>query len=73
MTWEINVLATKLLVESAVKYKVKNFIYASSGSVYGIKKDRLVHEKLDLEPISDYNKTKMIAEKVLLSYKIKLG
>ncbi len=72
MTWEINVLATKLLVESAVKYKVKNFIYASSGSVYGIKKDRLVHEKLDLEPISDYNKTKMIAEKVLLSYKNKI-
>lgn len=69
MTWEINVLATKLLAESASKYNVKNFIYASSGSVYGIKKERKVHENLSLEPISDYNKTKMIAEKVLLSYK----
>ena len=72
MTWEINVLATKLLAESAVKYNVKNFIYASSGSVYGIKKDRLVHEKLSLEPISDYNKNKDDCRKVLLSYKNKI-
>ena len=47
---------------------VKRFIYASSGSVYGVKEEENVTEDLPLEPISDYNKTKMISERVLLSY-----
>ena len=33
------------------------------------KKKKKVHENLDLVPISDYNKTKMIAEKVIETYK----
>ena len=69
LSWEVNVLATRFLIEKAVKNKVKNFIYASSGSVYGIKKEKEVTEELSLLPISAYNKTKMIAENVLLSYK----
>ena len=56
------------LCELAKKIKIKKFIFASSGSVYGIKKERQVTENLDLKPISDYNKTKMITEKMLLSY-----
>ena len=32
-------------------------------------KKKKVHENLDLVPISDYNKTKMIAEKVIETYK----
>ncbi|KIM05711.1 MAG: oxidoreductase [Sulfurovum sp. AS07-7] len=68
LTWEVNVLASKLLVEKAIKFGVKQFIYASSGSVYGIKEEEQVAEDLDLVPISDYNKTKMISERVLLSY-----
>jgi nucleoside-diphosphate-sugar epimerase len=69
LTWEVNVLASKLLVEKAIKNKVKQFIYASSGSVYGVKEEEHVTEDLDLVPISDYNKTKMISERVFLSYK----
>jgi nucleoside-diphosphate-sugar epimerase len=69
LTWEISCLGTMRLCELAKKNKIKNFIYASSGSVYGIKKENKVNEDLDLLPISDYNKTKMIAERVLLSYK----
>lgn len=72
LSWEINVLATKFLIEKAIKFKVKKFIYASSGSVYGIKKEKEVTEELPLKPISIYNKTKMIAENVLLSYKDKI-
>lgn len=68
LTWEVNVLASKLLVEKAIKFGVKQFVYASSGSVYGIKEEAQVTEDLDLVPISDYNKTKMISERVLLSY-----
>ena len=69
LSWEINVLATHQLIENAIKNNVKQFIYASSGSVYGIKKEKEVTEDLPLVPISTYNKTKMIAEKVLSSYK----
>ena len=72
LSWEVNVLAAKFLVEKAIKKKVKQFIYASSGSVYGVKEESDVTEDLDLVPISDYNKTKMISERVLLSYSDKI-
>lgn len=68
LTWETNVLYTKKLIEHAIKHKVKKFIFASSGSVYGIKKEKKVTENLKLLPITDYNKSKMIAERVIMSY-----
>ena len=67
-SWEVNVLATQKLIEKSIFYKVKHFIFASSGSVYGIKKEKNVTEDLSLVPISTYNKTKMIAERILKSY-----
>ena len=69
LSWEVNVLATQQLIEKSRKEGVKQFIFASSGSVYGVKDEDKVTEDLDLVPISVYNKTKMIAERVLLSYK----
>ena len=68
LSWEVNVLATMGLVELAIACGVPQFIYASSGSVYGVKDEDEVTEDLSLIPISDYNKTKMISERVLLSY-----
>ena len=56
LTWEVNVLFLNKLILHAIKYKVKKFIYASSGSVYGLKKEKRVSENLSLVPISDYNK-----------------
>ncbi len=69
MSWEINVLASQQLVDKAVRAGVPHIIYASSGSVYGIKDEVKVTEDLTLVPISTYNKTKMVAERVFLSYK----
>ncbi|MFA5181846.1 MAG: SDR family oxidoreductase [Syntrophales bacterium] len=69
LSWEVNVLATMGLVEKAIAHKVKQFILSSSGSVYGVKEEDDVTEELSLVPITDYNKTKMISERVLLSYK----
>lgn len=69
LSWEVNVLATQQLVEKAKREGVKQFIFASSGSVYGVKEEEKVTEDLELVPISVYNKTKMVAERVLLSYK----
>jgi nucleoside-diphosphate-sugar epimerase len=57
------------VVEAAIKSGVKNFVFASSGSVYGVKDEPEVTEDLELVPISVYNKTKMAAERVLLSYR----
>ncbi len=69
LSWEVNVLSSKKLIEKSISAGVENFIFASSGSVYGIKDEQEVTEDLDLFPISVYNKTKMISERVFLSYK----
>ena len=69
LSWEVNVLAMHQLADYSVRAGVNQFIYASSGSVYGIKEEPNVTEDLTLVPISVYNKTKMVAERVLLSYK----
>ncbi|OUR60350.1 NAD-dependent epimerase/dehydratase [Colwellia sp. 39_35_sub15_T18] len=73
LTWEISCLATMQLADKASKSGIKQFIYASSGSVYGIKDEEQVTEELELTPISEYNKTKMVAERVLLSYADKMA
>ena len=68
LNWEVNALASMFLVERAIAHGVPQFIFASSGSVYGVKEEAEVTEDLSLVPISDYNKTKMVSERVLLSY-----
>jgi nucleoside-diphosphate-sugar epimerase len=54
------------LVEVSKKSRVRNFIYASSSSVYGIKDEPEVTEDLPLVPLTDYSKYKAECEKVLL-------
>ena len=72
LTWETSCLATMKLAEKAYASNVKQFIYASSGSVYGISNEENVTEDVELNPISEYNKTKMCAERILLSYSDKM-
>jgi nucleoside-diphosphate-sugar epimerase len=68
-SWEVNVLHTTQFLELCKRTKsIKKFMYASSGSVYGVKSEPNVTEDLSLVPISAYNKTKMSAERVCLSY-----
>ena len=68
LTWEISCLATMQLADKAARVGIPHFIYASSGSVYGLKDEPQVTEDLELVPLSEYNKTKMVGERVLLSY-----
>lgn len=68
LTWEISALATMQLADKARRLGIQRFIYASSGSVYGVKEEARVTEDLELKPLSEYNKTKMVSERVLLSY-----
>ena len=69
LSWEVNVLSSYKIANFAKKCNVKSLIFASSGSVYGLSEEKRVTENADLVPISEYNKTKMIAERVFLSFK----
>ena len=64
----INLEAFKPLVEISKKNLIKKFIYASSSSVYGLKKEKEIHENIALEPITDYSKYKAECETILKSY-----
>ena len=73
LTWEVNVYATMQLAELALRAGVKQFIFASSASVYGLKDNKPVVETDSLAPVSDYNRTKQVAERILLSYADKMA
>ncbi len=64
----INLDAFEPLVQTSLKSRVNQFIYASSSSVYGIKKEKNVTEDMVLEPLTDYSKFKGDCEKILNSY-----
>ncbi|MDD7985721.1 SDR family oxidoreductase [Lentisphaera marina] len=68
LSWEVNVLTAMKMTERAIELGVKQILHSSSGSVYGLKEEDQVTEDLSLVPLSDYNKTKMIAERVFMSY-----
>ena len=65
----INFSCFEDLVKISKNSGVKRFIYASSSSVYGIKKEEDVDENCSLEPITDYSKFKVKCEEKLLKYK----
>ena len=65
----INYDAFEPLVKISRENKVNRFVYASSSSVYGIKKEKDVTEDMKLEPLTDYSKFKGQCEKILNSYK----
>ena len=55
------------IVKAVKRANCKRFIYASSSSVYGIKKESNVTEDLSLEPLTDYSKFKAQCEEILLN------
>jgi nucleoside-diphosphate-sugar epimerase len=56
------------LVDAAEINDIKRFIYASTSSVYGLKKEKNVRETTPCEPLTDYSKYKLECEKVLLDF-----
>lgn len=61
----INYKCFRPLVRAAKRAGVRRFIYASSSSVYGVKRESEVGEDLPLEPLTDYSKYKAMCETVL--------
>ncbi len=58
----INYDAFLKVIEAAQAVGVERFIFASTSSVYGIKKEENVTEDLALEPLTDYSKYKAFCE-----------
>ena len=64
----INYDAFEPLVSLSKQNLVKRFIYASSSSVYGIKKEKSVVEEMNLSPLTDYSKYKAECEAIITKY-----
>ena len=47
------------------RYKVRNFVYSSSATVYGVPKEVPISESADLKPESCYGRTKFMCELIL--------
>ncbi len=65
-TRQINHLASSRLAQLAKKNAVRRYIFSSSCSVYGARGDSLLSEDSELEPVSEYAKAKVAAERDIL-------
>ncbi len=67
----INLDAFTPLIKISKDSGIKKFLYASSSSVYGIKKEPQVTEEMKLQPLTDYSKYKAMCEDICLKYNSK--
>lgn len=66
---DVNVMGSTNLLEAAVKYKIKNFVFASSSSVYGNNKKVPFSETDSVDtPISPYAASKKADELIAHAY-----
>jgi UDP-glucuronate 4-epimerase len=66
---DVNIRGTVVLLESCKAHGIKNFIFASSSSVYGENQRVPFTERdLDIQPISPYGATKRAGELLCYSY-----
>lgn len=62
--WNVNVEGTRNMLEAAEKNDVRQFIFLSSVGVYGKTKQKL-HEKSEMNPLTNYEKSKKTAEELV--------
>ena len=71
---DVNIRGTMVLLEVCKEFKVHDFVFASSSSVYGENRRIPFSERdLDLHPISPYGATKRAGELLCYSYHHLLG
>lgn len=63
---EVNYLSTKMLVDVVKYFKIRQFLFASSCSVYGASNSKILDESSKLSPVSLYADTKIKSEKIIL-------
>ncbi|OGH96715.1 MAG: epimerase, partial [Candidatus Melainabacteria bacterium GWF2_32_7] len=66
---QTNITGTVNLLELAKEFGVKKFVFGSSSSVYGSRKDGPFHEEMNInKPISPYAATKAAGEQICYTY-----
>ena len=63
---EINFMATRNIAELCKIYKIKQFIFASTCSVYGAQPDLLIAENSEVDPMDSYGLSKFQSERAIL-------
>jgi nucleoside-diphosphate-sugar epimerase len=63
---EVNFMATRNIAELCKLYKIKQFIFASTCSVYGAQPDQLISENSEVNPLDSYGQSKFDSERVIL-------
>lgn len=71
--WSSNVNGTENIVSFAKEYDVKKIVFISTNCLWGQGFDKLVKEDEQPKPIEIYGKSKLEAEKILLSAKEKIN
>ena len=63
---EINFMATRNIAELCKIYKIKQFIFSSTCSVYGAQPDQLIAENSEVNPLDSYGLSKFQSERAIL-------
>lgn len=71
-TYDINIIGTQNLLRAALKNEVKNFLFASSCSVYGFG-EKTFTESSTTNPLGTYARTKVEGEKLIGDYSSKMN
>lgn len=63
---EINYMATRNIAELCKLYKIKQFVFASTCSVYGAQPNNLISENSEVNPLDSYGQSKFQSERAIL-------
>lgn len=63
---EINLMSTRNIAELCKLYTIKQFIFASTCSVYGAQPDQLISENSEVNPLDSYGSSKFQSERAIL-------
>ena len=63
---EINFMATRNIAELCKLYKIKQFVFASTCSVYGAQPNQLISENSEVNPLDSYGQSKFQSERAIL-------
>ena len=71
--YENNVANTLTLLNTMLKYNVKNFIFSSTAATYGIPKEEIILERSETSPINPYGRSKLMVEQILADFHAAYG
>lgn len=71
--YQNNVAATLTLLETMLKFNVKNFIFSSTAATYGIPNVEMITENCPTNPINPYGCSKLMVEQILADFAAAYG